>query len=174
MGLAGVHCFKVAQSIIYCRDIDGAVVTKIEGRIQLQFRCATTALLGLSGDRVIRENPSHHPGSDGEKLEAIAPINGLLIEQPQIRFVDERRGLEGVIRPLAPQIIRGQLPQLIVNGRQRRIHGRIFTAAAQKTIKRSQGTVRSRPSVVVPSGFHAKTLVGRISLSSPGKFLKIP
>ena len=40
------------------------------------------------------------------------------LRQPQVGFVDERRGLKRLAGPFTPQIARGQTPQLVVDDRQ--------------------------------------------------------
>src|SRR3712207_7234887 len=47
--------------------------------------------------------------SNREELEAIAPVDGLLVDEPQVRFMDERRRLQGVARALVAQICRRDL-----------------------------------------------------------------
>jgi hypothetical protein len=47
---------------------------------------------------VIHQNTAHHPGADGEKVSAILPPDFLDIDEPKIRLVYQRRGLDRVIR----------------------------------------------------------------------------
>jgi len=54
--------------------------------------------------RVIHEDAPHDAGRDGEEVRAIVPRYGFRIDQSEIRLVDERRGLEGVIRTLVSDV----------------------------------------------------------------------
>ena len=53
---------------------------------------------------MVHEDTPHHSGRDGEKLGAILPRHLPLVDQPQKRFMNERRRLQGVIRPLAAKV----------------------------------------------------------------------
>jgi hypothetical protein len=51
---------------------------------------------------VVHEDTAHHFGSQGEEVRAISPIGVMLVDEAQVSFVDERRRLQNVPRPLAP------------------------------------------------------------------------
>src|SRR5262249_23332946 len=46
---------------------------------------------------------------------------GLVLEQTQVSFVHERCRLQGLARPLTPQVARREPPQLLIDERQQRI-----------------------------------------------------
>lgn len=50
--------------------------------------------------RHVNQDPAHDLASDREEMGAILPAGPLPGRQAQVRFVDERRGLEQVARPL--------------------------------------------------------------------------
>jgi hypothetical protein len=54
---------------------------------------------------------------------AVAPRDAVLPNETQERFVDERRRLKGVVRPLASKIAGGAPPQLSINQRQDVVSG---------------------------------------------------
>ena len=54
---------------------------------------------------------------------ALPAGNGLALDKPQIRFVHERRGLQGLSRLLVNEFGGGQFSQLVVNERQKLIGG---------------------------------------------------
>lgn len=71
------------------------------------------ALSTVSTDRasfscVVHENPAHGLGGDGEEVRSTSPVHALLIHEPQVRFVDQSRGLERVPIRLATHVCRGQ------------------------------------------------------------------
>ena len=62
------------------------------------------ALAGGTVARVVHENPPHHDGRQADELCAILPVHLPLVDQPEVRLVDECGGLERVVAPLAEQI----------------------------------------------------------------------
>jgi hypothetical protein len=65
---------------------------------------------------VIHQDASHHFGRDGEEMRAILPIRLSLADEPEVRFVDERGGLQGVPWTLAPKPGRCPATKLLVHG----------------------------------------------------------
>jgi hypothetical protein len=51
--------------------------------------------------RVIDEDPPHHHRGHANELGAVLPVHQPLVDQPEIRLVHERGGLQGVVEPLA-------------------------------------------------------------------------
>ena len=70
---------------------------------------------------MIDEDAPHH--LRGERVELLPVIEGrlILLHQPQPGLVDERRGLQRMAAPLAPEERVGDLPQLAVDDRRQRI-----------------------------------------------------
>jgi hypothetical protein len=48
----------------------------------------------------VHQNPPHQLSRHTEKVRAILPLHLPHIDQLQVRFVDERRSLERMVRPL--------------------------------------------------------------------------
>ncbi len=67
---------------------------------------------------LLDEDPPHRLRGGGEKEPAILPAAGALAQEPEIRLVDERRGLERLSGLLPSELQRRQLAQLVVNQRQ--------------------------------------------------------
>ena len=59
------------------------------------------ALVGGAVARVIDEDPPHHHRGDAHELGAVRPVHLPLVDQPEIRLVHERGGLQGVVAALA-------------------------------------------------------------------------
>src|SRR5205085_12565177 len=70
---------------------------------------------------VVHKDAPHRLRGDAEKMGAVLPADSPLIHQLQERFMDERRGLQGVVAPLAPEVAGGQPAQLGVNLRQQAV-----------------------------------------------------
>ncbi len=64
---------------------------------------------------MVDQNPAHHASGDPEKLRAVLPVYGLLVDEPEIRFVHESRGLQCVIGAFSIQILLRKAPQFVVN-----------------------------------------------------------
>jgi len=78
---------------------------------------------------VVYQDPAHQLGGHREKVGAVLPRGGALIDQAQICFVDEAGGLQSVIVPFPLKILPGELAQFFVDqGHQPR--GRLPIAAA--------------------------------------------
>ena len=63
----------------------------------------------------VDENPAHHLRRHTEELRAILPGGPVLIDQPQVRLVDERGRLQRMPRALAAELGRGAPPELLVH-----------------------------------------------------------
>jgi hypothetical protein len=97
---------------------------------QLHGGAGTLGRLMLA--RVIDQDAAHHLRGQREKVRAVLPGNPVLPHQPQVRLVDQRRGLEGVVRPLASQIRAGSSPQFTVDHRYQ-IVARLQVTTAPRT-----------------------------------------
>jgi hypothetical protein len=75
------------------------------------------ALAGTSPSRVINQNLSHHPRRYGKEMRAVSPLHIPAINQPQVCFVDQSRGLQRVASAFAPHITLGQMMQLAMDQR---------------------------------------------------------
>ena len=64
---------------------------------------------------VIYQNPTHHLRCHVEELCAILPAGARLIEEAEVSFIDQRRGLQRVSRMFPPQVMMGQAAQIVVN-----------------------------------------------------------
>jgi len=66
--------------------------------------------------RIVDEYASHHPRGDSEELSSAGPIR-ILLSEPQVRFMDERRRRKRVPRWLGTQLIVGNTAKLRVDER---------------------------------------------------------
>src|SRR5262245_12994265 len=77
----------------------------------------SSAFITGSGASMINENPANHLSSHSKEVRAVLPGHFFLINQPDVSFVCEGRGLEDWIATFPPQMPSGELPQLIINKR---------------------------------------------------------
>jgi hypothetical protein len=69
--------------------------------------------------RIVHENSAHHLRGNSEEVCFVLPVDVVLIGQTQVRLVDERGGLERVVRAFVPKLARSDVAQLRVNQRQK-------------------------------------------------------
>ena len=93
------------------------------------MRRAAPAFLPARSLRVIHQNVPHHARRNREEVGPILPVS-VRPSQPQIRFVNQRRGPQRLFRAPRAQTATRNLPQLIVNNGNQMIE-RVLIAAAQ-------------------------------------------
>ena len=79
--------------------------------VEAQHASAAAALVRESCPRVVDEHTSHQFRGQADEVRATLPVDRLLADEADERFVDERRLLHRVIRALAPQMALRQLVQ---------------------------------------------------------------
>jgi hypothetical protein len=87
------------------------------------------ALLGLVRAGVVDEDAAHHLRGHADELRAVLPARAPLVNHQQVRLVDEGGRLERVVGALAPEVVAGQPPQLVVDERHQLVEGRAVAAA---------------------------------------------
>ena len=75
----------------------------------------SSAFLVVLGASVVNEDAPHRLCSDGEEMRAILPLHIPAINQMQVCFVDQRRGLQRVASAFAVHITLGQMMQLAID-----------------------------------------------------------
>src|SRR6185503_15951960 len=76
----------------------------------------------------VDQNPPHDSRTHGEEMRPIGPIEVTGVDQPQKRFVDERRWLQCVLGALVPHIGARHAVQLLIDKRRQVIQGRGISA----------------------------------------------
>src|SRR5579863_5684560 len=64
---------------------------------------------------VVDQYPSHEIGGDSEEMRAALPIDGVLLDQPQVRLMDQRSRLKSVIGAFVRHVIGGKPLQFAVD-----------------------------------------------------------
>ena len=70
---------------------------------------------------VVNQDPAHDLCRDAEEVRSILPVDMALVDEPEVDLVNERRRLQGVVRPLASKLPRGRAPKLCIHERQQLI-----------------------------------------------------
>ena len=65
-------------------------------------------------------------------MRSVLPLDSVHVNEPDVRFVDQRRGLERVVRSLAPHVALGQGVELLVDERNELVEGRFVTVAPRQ------------------------------------------
>ena len=102
------------------RVVEGHEVTRSDRRRRRRrhrARHAATSAPRLSvvAPRVLHEDTAHGLRRDGKEVGAILPLHARVVDQAQVRFVDEGRGLEAVPGALAPHVAAGEAVELGVH-----------------------------------------------------------
>ena len=77
---------------------------------------------------VIDQDPAHDLRRHAEKVRPILPIDLPLVDEPEVHLVDQGRGLQGVVGPLAPKLARRHATELRVDQRQQLIERSLVAA----------------------------------------------
>ncbi len=64
---------------------------------------------------MVHEDAAHEVRCKPEEVRAALPVHRLLIHQPHEGFVHQRRALDRVVRPFAPQVPLRERAQLLVD-----------------------------------------------------------
>jgi hypothetical protein len=68
---------------------------------------------------IVDQNTAHGLGCGRKEVAAVVPrLRAFFIDEPDVRFMHQRCGVERLSRPLARQLLGRQLPQLFVNERE--------------------------------------------------------
>jgi hypothetical protein len=76
---------------------------------------------------MINQDSPHQLGRDAKEVSAILPTHLLLVYQPYVGLVDERRGLKGVSWVFPAHVAPCKLSELSVDERQKLIECRLVS-----------------------------------------------
>ena len=137
----GVEIGQPRQGLVECEQVDGGLVGA--GHILVERQTDWRIPTFDRGPRAaaLHQNPAHGDRRDGGKVRAIFPWASSGSREPEIGFVDERCGLDGLSRRIVPDITPGHPTQLLIHERHQ--HGGGFTGGG------IGGTVVPRPVAAV-------------------------
>jgi hypothetical protein len=78
---------------------------------------AAAALRISVASRVVDEDASHYLSRDGEEVRAVGPLNVSLIDEPDVSFVDQSRGLQSVTFALTAHVAARKAMEFVVDKR---------------------------------------------------------
>jgi hypothetical protein len=80
------------------------------------------AFLGALPPGIIDQDESHGSRRYREKMDAVLPVNAALVDQLEIGFVDERRGVERFSGSLVDAAMMGETMKFLINHREKLVH----------------------------------------------------
>ena len=86
-------------------------------------------LAALPVARVIHQDAPDQLRGHAEEMGAVLPVDAALVDQPQVGFVHQGGGLQGVVGPFAPQVPAGQALEFAVDQRREALE-RLLVAIA--------------------------------------------
>src|SRR6202022_2936873 len=84
---------------------------------------SAAAHLRLVPPRVIDENHAHYLGREGVEMPAVFPCSLLLVQEPQVEFMDQGRGLKYIGISFSAHIGSGYFPEMRVDERHQLFEG---------------------------------------------------
>jgi hypothetical protein len=113
--LLAVECGQSQKRLVQRDDVD---VLGISGRVVIGERNQLppgASLGGMLRAGVVDENPPHDLRGDAIELRTIPPLYAPLIDEPKVRFMNERRWLQRVSGELVSKVSRRDPPQFFIN-----------------------------------------------------------
>ena len=124
---------------------------------------------------MVHENAPHHASGNREEMRAVVPRNILGVDEPQIRFIDQRRCLEAMLSTLSSHAPPRDLVKLALDERNQPAEGGFVALTPfQKQSGGVRGVVRN---VAILSAFrpvhrfaaHSRSTGRRLACMSPGR-----
>src|SRR5215467_6326588 len=79
----------------------------------MQYR--TPALLVIAGASTVGEDAAHHARRDGEEMGTVLPVDLRNVNQLQVNFIHQRRGLKRVVRLFPAHVVLGEPVQFLLH-----------------------------------------------------------
>jgi hypothetical protein len=112
--LARIERSELVEGAVQCDHIETLLHADSERLLEGRANCAAASLVGAMPSRVIHKDAPHHAHGDSEKVRAVSHLWLFLAAKPQVYFVDQGRGLEGVPIAFTPQMMVCQPLQFVV------------------------------------------------------------
>ncbi len=137
--------------------------------VQIDSLKVSTMFGPLLAKGIIDENPSHRLRGRREEMRPRIPLLSLLhVDQPYVRFMHQRRGLERLPRPFLGHFLGGQLAEFVVHEGQKLLGGRRITVIDLRQNACNIGHGRYPPAPIRPSVILSRCLAHTATLS-PGE-----
>ena len=124
LNLVGVERGQLVQRAIQVQQLRAVNVDPRQIVAERNALAVAAAHLRLHLARAIDQDHAHHLGGKGVKMAAILAHGLLLIQEAQIKLVDQRCSLQEIGIALTSDIGRGHLAQMWINQRHQIFKGR--------------------------------------------------
>lgn len=117
-GLLQVELSEAVQCVIERHEIHAPLLSRSKGVLEHQ-RLPSATLRSLSLARILHEDLTHQLSANPKEMSAIFEVAWRLLHQAKIGFVNQSRGLQGVIWTFSAQVVVRQAAKLAVDQRQK-------------------------------------------------------
>jgi hypothetical protein len=129
LGLIGIERLELLQRGIQSDDVDRLLVRDRHGVLEQDFLTRAAAPRRMMLARVIEQDASHLGRRYCQKVSAVFERR-TLVDKADVGFMNQGRGLQGVLATLAAEVGAGQTMQLVIHQRQELVDG-VFIATSQ-------------------------------------------
>jgi hypothetical protein len=112
------HVGQRVKGIVQAQHVGTLTIGDGEILGERHFDRVATALVGPASPGRVDQDAPHQSRRHREKMGAVPPVHLLDVDQPHVRLVHQRRGLQGVIRRLAPHAAPGNALQFGMDKRR--------------------------------------------------------
>jgi hypothetical protein len=112
---AGIKFRETVECFIQRYQIGGLLFSDLRRLVKGDSLSAAAPLLVLLLARIVNQDPPHQFSANPKELCAILPIRPFLIDQPNVRFVNQSGRLQSVIGALAAHVVMRQSMQFRIN-----------------------------------------------------------
>src|SRR5262249_52147047 len=121
--LAVVNGGQALQCVIQRDNLRGSLSRNGRPLFQRQPGCVTPSLGVTTLPCVVDQDTPHYLRRYGEEVPSVLPTNSLLVHEPEIGLVNQRRSLERVSGGLVTHVPSGHAAQLGINQRHQPVEG---------------------------------------------------
>ena len=115
-GFAFVEVAEAVEGVVEGEEFVGAVGGDIDAGFELD-EFAACAFFGFVGAGEIDEDATHDFGGEGVEVGAVFEGGVVLFDHAHVGFVDERGGLQGMVRPLVAHVAGGDFVEFRIDER---------------------------------------------------------
>ena len=101
LALFRVELAQPGEGVVQGDQVDVAVGSWCDALVERHHATPAAPLGGVALARVVHENAAHHLRRDAEEVRPALPLNPILVDQPKIRLIDQRRWLQRMVGTLA-------------------------------------------------------------------------
>ncbi len=114
-GFLGIERRQGLERVVQRDQFGAAFDRPIDVFVQRELLKILATLFRIVLARMIDQQAAHYLSSNSEKVCAVLPVDPRLIDESQVRLMNQRCRLQRVIDSFTPQIIRRKLAQFIVD-----------------------------------------------------------